>query len=61
MGPQLDTIPAMYSFQAGPEWQAITVPVGEIANIDLKRVKVISIGSMKPGPFRFQIDAVRIE
>lgn len=61
MGPQLDTIPAMYSFQAGPEWRAVTVPVSEIGNIDLKRVKVISIGSMKPGPFRFEIDAVRIE
>ncbi len=61
MGPQLDTIPAMYSFKAEAAWQDVTVPLNEMANVDLKRVKVISIGSMHPGPFRFEIDRVRIE
>jgi len=61
MGPRIDTIPAMYGFVAGPQWQEVRVPLQELGGVDLKRVKLISIGSNTPGPFRFQIDGVRIE
>jgi ABC-2 type transport system permease protein len=61
MGPQLDAIPAMYNFVAGPEWQEVRVPLRDLGGLDLHRVKAISIGSMNPGAFRFQIDGVRIE
>ena len=61
MGPALDAIPAMYGFVAGPEWQEVRVPLHELGGVDLQRVKVISIGTMNPGPFRFEIDGVRIE
>jgi ABC-2 type transport system permease protein len=61
MGPVLDAIPAMYHFAAGPEWQEIRVPLTELGGADLQRIKVISVGSMSPGPFRFQIDDVRID
>ena len=61
MGPRIDAIPAMYGFVAGPEWHEVRVPLQELGGVDLKRVKVISIGSMSPGQFRFQIDGVRIE
>jgi len=60
-GPIIDTMPAMYSFTAGPEWHEVQVPLAELGNLDLKRVKAISVGTMNPGPFRFQIDNVRIE
>jgi ABC-2 type transport system permease protein len=60
MGIVLDAIPAMYSFTAGPEWQPVRIPLREIG-ADLERVKVISIGTMAPGPFRFQVDDVRID
>ena len=60
MGPVLDAIPSMYGFTAGPQWQEIRVPLQELG-ADLERVKVISIGTMRPGPFRFQVDDVRIE
>jgi ABC-2 type transport system permease protein len=61
MGPALDAIPAMYSFVAGSDWQEVRVPLRELAGVDLQRVKVISIGSMTAGKFRFQIDDVRVE
>jgi len=61
MGPALDTIPAMYNFVAGPEWQEVHVPLKDMASIDLQRVKLISFGTMSPGAFRFQIDDVRLE
>jgi hypothetical protein len=61
MGPALDTIPAMYNFVAGSEWQEVRVPLKSMASIDLQRVKLISVGTMTPGAFRFQIDDVRVE
>ena len=60
-GPELDVIPAMYGFNAGADWQEVIVPLAELGNLDLERVKAISVGTMAPGPFRFQIDDVRIE
>lgn len=61
MGPVLDAIPAMHHFTAGPEWQEVRIPLSELGGADLQRVKVISFGTMNPGPFRLQIDEVRIE
>lgn len=60
MGPVLDAIPSMYGFTAGPEWREVRIPLEQLG-ADLARVKVISIGTMTPGPFRFQVDDVRIE
>jgi ABC-2 type transport system permease protein len=61
MGPAVDTIPAMFTFTAGAEWQEVRVPLQSLGGIDLKQVKLISIGTMTPGAFRFQIDDVRVE
>ncbi len=61
LGPAVDTIPAMYSFAAGPEWREVNVPLKDLAGLDIQRVKMIGIGTMNPGPFRFEIDNVRIE
>jgi ABC-2 type transport system permease protein len=61
MGPQLDAIPAMFSFTPGAEWQEVRVPLQNFGAVDLKRVKLISFGTMTPGAFRFQIDDVRVE
>ncbi len=61
MGPAVDGIPPMYQFTAGADWKEVRVPLANLAGLDLKRVKLISIGTTTPGPFRFQIDGVRIE
>jgi hypothetical protein len=61
IGPVVDAIPAMYGFTARPEWQEVSVPLQDLGSLDLERVKMIGIGTMNPGPFRFQIDNVRIE
>ena len=58
----VDAIPAMYQFTAGPEWQKISVPLQEMAGVDIQRIKTIAIGTGSPaGDFRFQIDNVRLE
>ena len=61
LGPALGGIPPMYGFTAGPEWQEVSIPLQTLQGLDAKRIKVISIGSFNPGPFRFQIDDVRVE
>ena len=61
MGPRLDAIPAMYGFVATQDWQEVRVPLKGLSGLDLQRVKLISIGTMTPGPFRMQIDDVRLE
>ncbi len=62
IGPRMDGgMPPSYGFTAGPEWKEVSIPLQELATLDLKRVKVISIGTMNPGPFRYDIDNVRIE
>ena len=60
MGPALDAIPAMFPFVAGADWQPVSIQLQDLSSVDMKRVKLISIGSMTPGPFRFQIDDVRL-
>jgi ABC-2 type transport system permease protein len=61
LGPTLDTMPAMYNFVAGANWQQVRIPLKDMASVDLQRVKLISFGTMAPGAFRFQIDDVRLE
>jgi len=61
LNPVIQGIPAMYGFVAGPEWTEVRVPLQDLAGLDLKRVKLISIGANTPGPFSFAIDDVRIE
>jgi len=61
IGPVMGGIPAMYHFTAGQDWKEVSVPLGDLANLDLERVKMVGIGTMTAGPFRFEIDDVRIE
>jgi ABC-2 type transport system permease protein len=61
IGPVMEGMPGMYGFVAGADWQEVRIPLKDVANADLRRVKLISIGSMNPGAFRFQIDNVRLD
>jgi len=61
MGPRLDVIPSTYGFVATADWQEVRVPLKDLSGLDLQRVRLISIGRSTPGPFRFQIDDVRVE
>jgi len=59
--PGMDAIPLMVNFTAGPEWKEINIPLRDLGSAILERVKIIQIGTPNPGPFRFEIDDVRIE
>jgi ABC-2 type transport system permease protein len=61
-GMQMDAIPLMVDFEAGAEWHEVRLELANLGAADFKRVRAIGIGSMGPtGPFRFQIDDVRVE
>jgi len=58
----VDAIPLMYDFEAAPEWREVKLELAKFANADFKRVRAIGVGTMGPvGPFRVQIDNVRLE
>ena len=61
-GVAVDGIPLMYDFETGPEWREVRLDLAKFAIVDWKRVRAIGVGTMGPaGPFRFQIDNVRLE
>ena len=61
-GLAVEGIPLMYDFETGPEWQEVRLDLAKYPNVDWKRVRAIGVGTMGPvGPFRFQIDDVRLE
>jgi ABC-2 type transport system permease protein len=61
-GLAVDGIPLMQDFETGPEWREVKLDMPSYSNVDWKRVRAIGVGSMGPtGPFRFEIDDVRVE
>ena len=61
-GTPLKPIPLMVDFEAGAEWREVRIELAKFGAADFKRVRGIGIGSMGPvGPFRLQIDDVRLE
>jgi ABC-2 type transport system permease protein len=61
-GLAVEGIPLMHEFEAGADWKEVRLELADFAAADWKRVRAIGVGSMGPaGPFRFQIDDVRLE
>jgi len=61
-GIEMDAIPLMVDFEAGAEWHEVRLEFANLGAADFKRVRAIGIGTMGPaGPFRFEIDDVRLE
>jgi ABC-2 type transport system permease protein len=60
-GQTMGGIPLMYDFVAGPDWQEVRLDVAKFGIVDWKRVRMIAVGRMAVGTFRFQIDDVRLE
>jgi ABC-2 type transport system permease protein len=61
-GTDVGGIPLMYDFEAGPAWREVKLELANFGAADFKRVRAIGVGSMGPaGPFRLEIDDVRLE
>ncbi len=55
-------MPSMQSFEAGPEWKEIRVPLKGFNDADLARVRAIAFTAGQPeGAFAFRIDRVELK
>jgi hypothetical protein len=60
-GFKMDAIPLMVDFEAGTDWHEVRLDLANFGAADFKRVRAIGVGTMGAGPFRFEIDDVRLE
>ncbi|UHQ22083.1 CIA30 family protein [Lysobacter sp. 5GHs7-4] len=52
--------PGMQQVETGSEWREIKVPLASLPNVDLSRLRGISLAAAAPGPFAFAIEAVEL-
>jgi imidazolonepropionase-like amidohydrolase len=61
-GVQLQSMPSVKGFVAGPEWTEVRIPLDGFAGADLSRVRGIAFTAGQPaGAFAFQIDSVELK
>lgn len=61
-GAQMQSMPSMKIFVAGPEWTEIRLPLASINGADLARVRGFAFTAGQPlGAFAFEIDDVRVK
>lgn len=54
-------IPLMKTVETGPQWQTVTFELAKYVGADFQHVKGFGLVSMAMGPFRFQMDELRLE
>ncbi len=61
-GVQLQSMPSVKPFVAGPEWTEVRIPLSGFNGADLSRVRGIAFTAGQPvGAFAFQIDSVELK
>ncbi len=61
-GVQLQSMPSVKPFVAGPEWKEVRIPLAGFNGADLSRVRGIAFTAGQPaGAFAFQIDSVELK
>lgn len=60
-GAQMQSMPSMKPFVAGPEWTEVRIPLNGFNGADLARVRAFAFTAGQPqGAFRFEIDDVEV-
>jgi imidazolonepropionase-like amidohydrolase len=61
-GAQMQSLPSMKPFVAGPEWKEVRIPLDGFSGADLARVRGFAFTAGQPaGAFRFEIDDVEVK
>ena len=61
-GVQLQSMPSVKPFVAGPEWTEVRIPLSGFSGADLSRVRGLAFTAGQPaGAFAFQIDSVELK
>ncbi|KRD30451.1 hypothetical protein ASE35_17170 [Lysobacter sp. Root916] len=59
-GADINGRPGMQRVETGSDWREVRVPLATLANVDLTRLRGISLAAIAPGPFAFAIEAVEL-
>lgn len=60
-GPSVQGMPSTLTFQAGPEWTEVRLPLADFAGADLSLLRGIAFTAGQPaGPFEFRLDHVEL-
>ncbi|MEG3790006.1 CIA30 family protein [Lysobacter sp. CCNWLW3] len=59
-GPDMNGRPGMLRVETGSDWREVKVPLASLANVDLSRLRGISLAASAPGPFAFAVEAVEL-
>ena len=54
-------IPLMVPFETAPDWKEVRIDLTKYSQNDLSHIMGFGMNSMAQGPFRFQIDTLRLE
>jgi imidazolonepropionase-like amidohydrolase len=61
-GVQMQSMPSVRPFTAGPEWTEVRIPLADFNGADLSRVRGLAFTAGQPvGAFAFQIDSVELK
>lgn len=61
-GVQMQSMPSVRPFTAGPEWTEVSIPLADFNGADLSRVRGLAFTAGQPaGAFAFQIDSVELK
>ena len=61
-GVQMQSMPSVKPFVAGPEWTEVRIPLSGFNGADLSRVRGLAFTAGQPaGAFAFQIDSVELK
>ncbi|RDZ29090.1 amidohydrolase [Lysobacter silvisoli] len=59
-GVDMNGRPGVHQVATAGEWREVTVPLSSLPNVDLSRLRGISLAAGTPGPFAFAIEAVEL-
>lgn len=59
-GADINGRPGMQRVETGRDWREVRVPLATLANVDLARLRGISLAASAPGPFAFAVEAVEL-
>ncbi|KRD80325.1 CIA30 family protein [Lysobacter sp. Root983] len=59
-GADINGRPGMQRVETGSDWREVRVSLATLANVDLTRLRGISLAAIAPGPFAFAIEAVEL-
>lgn len=59
-GADMNGRPGVQRVETGSDWREVSVPLASLPNVDLTRLRGVSLAASAPGPFAFAVEAVEL-